>query len=100
MVHVHLDELEGLVLDHLDGLGIEELAQVAELFSGDSIAVLGALEGLLQDGLHVSQALNAVTHAQAEVTEPLVVESHGPVLGEELHHIRNDALLETRGKGV
>ena len=81
MIHVDLDELERLIFNHLDSLGIEQLAEVAELLSCQPFSVLGALKGLLEDGLNVSEPLDAVTHAQTEVSEPLVIESHCPVLG-------------------
>ena len=80
MVHVNLDEFEGLIFNHLDGLGVEQFAEVAELLSRYSFSILSILESLLEDSLDVSQPLNAVTHAQTEISEPFVVECHGPVL--------------------
>ena len=80
MIHVNLDEFEGLIFNHLDGLGVEQFAEVAELLSCYSFSILGILEGLFEDSLNVSQPLNAVTHAQTEISEPLVIECHCPVL--------------------
>lgn len=80
MVHIYLDELESLIFNHLDCLGVEELAEVAELLSCDAVSILGALKCLFKDGLDVSQPLDAVTHAKTEVSKPFVVESYCPVL--------------------
>lgn len=62
MIHVNLDEFEGLIFNHLDGLCVEQFAEVAELLSCYSFSVLGIFEGLLENSLYISQPLNAVTH--------------------------------------
>jgi len=80
MIHVDFDEFERFIFDHLDSLGVEKFAQVAELLTRDAVSILGALEGLFEYGLHIPKSLDAVAHAEAEIAEPLVVERHGPVL--------------------
>jgi hypothetical protein len=47
VVHVDLNELEGLVLDHLDSLGVEVLAEVSEMLAGDAFSLPSTVEGLL-----------------------------------------------------
>ena len=100
MVHVCLDELKRLILDHPDCLRIDVLLELINLLSCDALTVLRGLESFFEDRLDISHSLNALSHAQAEVTEPLVVESDGPVLAEEFYHVRNDALIVSRGQGV
>jgi hypothetical protein len=95
MIHVDFDKFERFIFDHLDSLGVEKFAQVAELLACDAVSILGALESLFKYGLDVPESLDAVTHAEAEIAEPFVVECHGPVFGEELYDIRDDALLES-----
>jgi len=58
--------------------------------------LLAILQGLSQNILNVLQAFDSVTHAQAEIAEPFMVESDGPVLGQEFDHIGDDlGLLST-----
>lgn len=100
VVHVCLDELKGLVLDHPDSLWINKLLEVLHLLPGDAFAIFGGLKCFLEDALDVSHALNTLSHAQAEVTEPLVVECDGPVLAQELNDVGDDALLVSRSQRV
>lgn len=93
MVHVCLNELESLVLDHPDCLWIDHLFEFLHLLPSDAFSVLGGLECFLKNALDISHALDALSHSQAEVTEPLVVESNGPVLTQEFNHVRDNALL-------
>ena len=46
--------------------------------------------------LHVCETLDAMSHSEAEVTEPFVVESDGPVLAEEFDGAGNYVRLEPR----
>ena len=93
MVHVGLDELKGLVLDHPDSLWINKLLVLLHLLPGDAFAVFGRVECFLKDALDISHALNALSHAQAEVTEPLMVKCDTPVLTQELNDVGDNALL-------
>jgi len=93
VVHVRLDELKRLILDHPDCLWINELLEALHLLPGDAFTAFGGLKCFLEDALDISHALDALSHAQAEVTEPLVVECDGPVLAQELNNVGNDALL-------
>ena len=93
MIHICLDELQGLILDHPDSLRLNQLLEVLDLVSSDTLTILCGLEGLLQDALNVRHVLNGLAHSEAEVSEPLVVESDSPVLAEELHDVWDDALL-------
>jgi len=94
VVHVGLDELECLVLDHLHSLAVQLVAQLLDLVAAQTLALLvGLVERLANDCLDISKALDALPHAQAEVSEPLVVEGNGPVLTQELDGVRNDAIV-------
>jgi len=62
--------------------------------------VFGGIKCLLEDLLDISHALNALSHAQAEVTEPLVVECDSPVLAQELNNVGDNALLISRSQRV
>ena len=79
MVHVGLDELERLLLDHAHCLRIHQLLKLGYLLSGYAFAILRRFEGLFQNRLDVAHALSALPQAQAEVAEPLMVQSDGPV---------------------
>ena len=98
MVHVCLNELKSFILDHPSRLWVNQLLEFFHLISGDSLAVLGRLESLFKDILDVSHALNALSHSQAEVSEPLVVDCDGPVLAEELYDVWNDSLIVSSGQ--
>lgn len=100
MVHICLEELEGLILDHPDCLWIDELLELLHLLPGDAFAVFGGLKCFLEDVLDISHALNALSHAQAEVAEPLVVECDAPVLAQELNDVGDNALLVSRSQRV
>jgi len=93
MVHVCLDELKSFVLNHSGSLWFHHVLELGNLFAGDAFAVLSGLEGLFKDGLHVLHTLSALSHSQAEIAEPFVVEGDGPVLAEELYDVWNDALF-------
>ena len=43
--------------------------------------------------LNVVQSLDTLSKPEAEVTEPLVVESDRPILAEELDSVRNNVIL-------
>jgi hypothetical protein len=100
VVHVGLEELQGLVLDHSHSCWVYQLSELLDLVVRDTLAVLGGLKSLLQNSLNIGHALSTLSHAEAEVSEPLVVECNGPVLAEELNSIWNNALLVPCGKGV
>ena len=48
--------------------------------------------------LDIIEGLDTLAHAEAEVTEPLMVEGDGPVLAEEFHSIGDDVVLVTLGQ--
>ena len=87
VVHVCLDELKCLVFDVLDCLVIEFLSQVLNLLACDALAVLSCLETFDNDRDHIGETLDALSHAQAEIAEPLVVKTNSPVLREELNNV-------------
>ena len=93
MVHVGLHEFECLVLDHLNRRFAQVAGQLLDLLAGQTLAVTSHLERLANELLHVFESLDTLTHAEAEVAEPLVVEGDGPVLGEELGHVGDDTAL-------
>ena len=95
MVHVCLNKLKGLVLDHPDSLWINKLLEVLHLLSSNALTIFGRLKCFFEDALDVSHALNTLSHAQAEVTKPLVIKCDCPVLAEELNDVGNDALIES-----
>jgi hypothetical protein len=79
MVHVGLDELERLILNHPNCLVIQLRAEQGQLFWREALLVLGGLEGSCKDLLNVLESADRSTHAQAEVSEPLMVECDCPV---------------------
>lgn len=48
---------------------------------------------MANDFLNIIKGLDALAHTQAEVSEPLVIQSNRPVFGQELHSVRNDAII-------
>ena len=70
------------------------------MISGDTFTVFGGLEGFLKDALDILHSLDTLSHAEAEISEPLVVHGDSPVLAEELNDVRNDSLVVSRGHGV
>lgn len=100
MVHVGLDELQGFVLDHSSRCWVNVLLELFHLFSSDTFTVLGGLEGLLKDTLDILHSLDTLSHAEAEVSEPLVVHGDSPVFAEEFGDVRNDSLVVSRGHRV
>ena len=100
MIHVCLNELKSLVLDHSCRLWLNKLLEVVHLFSGNAFSILGGFKGSLEDVLDVGHSLDALSHSQAEVTEPLVIDCDSPVLTEEFNGVWNDALIVSRSQGV
>ena len=100
VIHVGLDELERLVLDHADGLVVELGAELQNLLTRQALTLGCGFESRVGDLLDVVQVANCVTHAQAEVPEPLVVESDSPVLAQELNDVRDDASLVARSERI
>ena len=100
MVHVGLDELQGFILDHSSRVGVKILLEIIHLLSGDTFTVFGSLEGFLQNALDVLHRLNTLSHAEAEVSEPLVVHSDCPVLTKEFGDVWNDSLVISCGQVV
>lgn len=93
VVHVGLHELECLVFNHLDSLGVKLVAPLLDLIAAESLAlILGLVKRLPDDLLDIRQSLDALSHAQAEVSEPFVIEGNGPVLTQELNSVRNDTI--------
>lgn len=94
VVHVGLDELEGLLLDHANGLAIDHGVELLDQLAADALPLLrGLVEGVADDLLHIIEGLDALAKAEAEVPEPLVVESDRPVLAKELNRVRDDVVL-------
>ena len=94
VVHVGLDELEGLLLNHASGLAINHAAELLDQLAADALALFrGLVESVTDDLLHIVKGLDALAETQAEVAEPLVVESDGPVLAQELDCVRDDVVL-------
>ena len=80
MVHVCLYEFEGLFLYHSDCLRIKHASELLDKIAADALSLLaGLVEGMSNDPLHVIKGLDSLTHAQAEVTEPLMVKCYRPV---------------------
>lgn len=100
VVHVGLDELERLVLDHANGLIVELGAELENLLTRQTLTFGGGFESRVGDLLDVVQVANGVTHAQAEVPEPLVVESDSPILAQELNDVRNNASFVARSQRI
>lgn len=100
MVHVGLDEFECLILNHLNGCGRQRNGKFLDLLAGQTLAVTCHLERLANELLDVFESLDSLTHAEAEVAEPLVVECDCPVFGEELDHVGNDSFLVALGQLV
>ena len=101
VVHVSLNELQSLILDHLDSVLVKHGRELLDVVSAKTLALLaGLIEGKANNVLDIVETLDALTHAQAEVSEPLVVEGNGPVLTEELHCVWNDSVVESVGQLV
>jgi hypothetical protein len=62
--------------------------------------VLGGLEAFDDDCNNIGETLDALSHAQAEIAEPLVVETNGPVLGQEFNNVGDYASVESACKRV
>ena len=93
MVHVCLYEFQSFVLNHSRCLRIHHALKLIDLSSSDAFSVLGRFECLLQNLLDVLHSLSALSHPEAEVTEPFVIECDCPVFAEELYYVWNDSLL-------
>ena len=64
MVHVSLDELKSLVLDHLNSLRVEHVTQLLDLLTAQALAFLVCfVKRLANDVLDISKSLNALPHA-------------------------------------
>lgn len=50
--------------------------------------------------MYLRHTLGTLSHAQAEIAEPLVIQSNCPILAEEFNHIWNDTLLVPTAKLV
>lgn len=93
MVHVRLDELERLILDHPDRFVIKLFAEFSQLFPREALSVLCRIESSRKDRLNIVESTDGSTHAQTEVTKPLVIKCDGPVLTQELHDVGNNSSL-------
>ena len=101
VIHVGLNELEGLLFDHASSLSLKHSAELLDHVAADTLPLLaGLVERVANDLLHVVESLDTLAHTQAEVSEPLVVECDGPVLAQELDRVRDDAIVVARGKLV
>ncbi len=79
VVHIGFNEFESFIFDHLHCLLIQLGTQFAQLRARKTKASLCLIEGLLQDRLDVGQSTDTLTHTQAEVTEPFMVQRNSPV---------------------
>ena len=71
------------------------------MISAKALALLACLvEGYSNDVLNILQALDTLSHTQAEVSEPLVIQSDCPILAEEFNRIWNDSICESLSQGV
>ena len=94
MVHIGLDKFEGLFLNHATSLAVHHGAQLLNHFATDTFPLFrGLIECMPDNLLHVVQSLDTLSKPEAEVTEPLVVESDRPILAEELDSVRNNVIL-------
>jgi len=99
VVHVCLYEFKGLFLDHSDCLCIKHATELLDKVAADSFTLLaGLVEGVPNDPLHVVKSLYSLTHTQAEVAEPLVVECNSPVFAQELDGVGNNSILVALSK--
>ena len=93
VIHVGLNELEGLLFDHASSLSLKHSAELLDHVAADTLPLLaGLVERVANDLLHVVESLDTLAHTQAEVSEPLVVECDGPVLAQELDSVRDDVV--------
>ena len=93
MIHICLNELKGFILDHSWRGRLNELLEFIHLLSCDTFSILCGLEGPLKNILNVRHSLDALSHSQAEVSEPFMIESNCPVLTQEFNGIWNNTLL-------
>lgn len=100
MVHVCLDKLEGLILDHPNCFLVKHLLVFFKLLPWQTLTVLGGFERLVTNLLHIRKTTDSSTHAEAEISEPFVVKGDGPVFGEELNHIWNNTSCVSLSEGV
>lgn len=80
MVHVGLNELEGLSLDHLGDLRVEAILDLLHGIPADALSLRSVVPCLFQEGLDFGKSLDALPHPQAEIAKPLMIKSNGPVL--------------------
>lgn len=101
VIHVCLDELKSLLFDHTSSLILEHATELLDQVTADALPLLARLvEGVTDDLLHVVEGLDALSHTQAEIAEPLVVQGNRPVFAEELDGVGNDVVIITRGELV
>lgn len=100
MVHIGLEELKSLLLDHASRLTLEHAAELLDQVSADTLALFCLVEGMSNNFLNIIQSLNALTHTKGEVAEPLVIEGDGPVFAEEFDSIGDDVVLVALGQLV
>lgn len=100
VVHVSLDELKSLLFDHASRLTLEHAAELLNQVSADTLALFCLVEGMSDDFLNIIQSLNALTHTEGEVAEPLVIQGDGPVFAKEFDSIGNDVVLIALGQLV
>ena len=101
MVHVGLDELEGFFFNHTSCLRLEHTSKLLDQVTADTLALLtGLVECMSDDLLNIIQSLNALSHTQAEISEPLVIQSNSPVFREELNCVVNDVSIVSLGELV
>ena len=94
VVHISLNELKSFIFDHLSGLWIKHGAKLFDLFAAETFAFLVCLiERLSDNSLDILEALNALSHAKAEVSEPFVIKSNCPIFAQELNGVWNDSIL-------
>ena len=64
VIHVSLNELESLVLDHFDSLRVEHVTQLLDLLTAQALAFfVRFIKRLPNDVLDIGKSLNALSHA-------------------------------------
>ena len=94
VVHVRLDELKRLLLNHTSRLSVHHCTQLLDHLATDTLPLLrGLVEGVPNDLLHIIKGLDTLSQPQTEVSEPLMVKSNRPVLAQELDGVGNDVVF-------
>lgn len=71
-----------------------------EIVSSNAFAILSLIKGFFKYNLNITQALDILSHPQAEVSEPLMIECNSPILREEISNVRNESLIVATGQAI